>query len=107
MKKAFTDVISGNPWMMKPCMPGRNISILLNLIYFKNLFRDIGFSSSYCFVPVYQSLDDQVTFKRYGLFRRFFQNMWSKFKFAFYDVIAHCQNVPVTFVQSKNAYVNP
>ena len=38
---------------MKPCMPGRNISILLNLIYFENLFLDIGFSSSYCFVPVY------------------------------------------------------
>ena len=37
-------------------MPGRNISILLNLIYFENLFRDIGFSSSYCFVPVYLSL---------------------------------------------------
>ena len=36
-------------------MPGRNISILLNLIYFENLFRDIGFSSSYCFVPVYLS----------------------------------------------------
>ena len=36
---------------MKPCMPGRNISTLLNLIYFENLFRDIGFSSSYCFVP--------------------------------------------------------
>ena len=34
-------------------MPGRNISILLNSIYFENLFRDIGFSSSYCFVPVY------------------------------------------------------
>ena len=35
---------------------GRNISItLLNLIYFENLFRDIGFSSSYCFVPVYLS----------------------------------------------------
>ena len=30
----------------------RNISILLNLIYFENLFRDIGFSSSYCFVPI-------------------------------------------------------
>ena len=41
--------------LMKPCMPGRNISILLNLIYFENLFRDIGFSSSYCFVPVYLS----------------------------------------------------
>ena len=39
--------------LMKPCMPGRNISILLNLIYFENLFREIGFSSSYCFVPVY------------------------------------------------------
>ena len=39
--------------LMKPCMPGRNISTLLNLIYFENLFRDIGFSSSYCFVPVY------------------------------------------------------
>ena len=39
--------------LTKPCMPGRNISILLNLIYFENLFRDIGFSSSYCFVPVY------------------------------------------------------
>ena len=38
---------------MKPCMPGQNISILLNLIYFENLFRDIGFSLSYCFVPVY------------------------------------------------------
>ena len=36
-------------------MPGRNISTLLNLIYFENLFRDIGFSSSYCFVPVYLS----------------------------------------------------
>ena len=24
--------------------------------YFENLFRDIGFSSSYCFVPVYLSL---------------------------------------------------
>ena len=41
--------------LMKPCMPGRNISTLLNLIYFENLFRDIGFSSSYCFVPVYLS----------------------------------------------------
>ena len=40
---------------MKPCMPGRNISILLNLIYFENLFRDIGFSSSSCFVPGYLS----------------------------------------------------
>ena len=40
--------------LMKPCMPGRN-RILLNLIYFENLFRDIGFSSSYCFVPVYLS----------------------------------------------------
>ena len=27
-----------------------------NLIYFENLFRDIGFSSSYCFVPVYLSV---------------------------------------------------
>ena len=39
--------------LMRPCMPGRNISILLNYIYFENLFRDIGFSSSYCFFPVY------------------------------------------------------
>ena len=45
---------------MKPCMPGGNISILLNLIYFENLFRDIGFSSSYCFVPVYLSYEYKV-----------------------------------------------
>ena len=48
---------------MKPCMPGRNISTLLNLIYFENLFRDIGFSSSYCFVPVYLSRKDALAKK--------------------------------------------
>ena len=47
--------------LMKPCMPGRNISILLNLIYFENLFRDIGFSSSHCFVPVYLSNERLLT----------------------------------------------
>ena len=41
-------------------MPGRNISKLLNLIYFENLFRDIGFSSSYCFVPVYQPFHPSI-----------------------------------------------
>ena len=48
--------------LMKPCMPGRNISTLLNLIYFENLFRDIGFSSSYCFVPVYLSRSFKLSF---------------------------------------------
>ena len=55
---------------MKPCMPGRNISItLLNLIYFENLFRDIGFSSSYCFVPVYLSKDQKAANNMGGVFK--------------------------------------
>ena len=44
-----------------PCMPGE--ILVLNLIYFENLFRYIGFSSSYCFVPVYLSYENKPVFK--------------------------------------------
>ena len=56
--------------LMKPCMPGRNISILLNLIYFENLFRDIGFSSFYCFVPVYLSKNTAPVIRPLGQMKK-------------------------------------